>query len=315
MGDLQMQNTVELPLDDAAILKRSLVGTGLTASSARLIMTISSLENAKALQLSQLLGLDKSTVSRLINKLIEAGYCERWQLANAKRPFYIRITEQGMNLLEKIKSSRTRFARELAEEILPHYVKAHTSLALVDFKKNIDELPEQRSASDKPNVVKGYVWGLATSVIGLLLRQKSFDASPSALTELGILHDYGIFLARVDGVSCEIFSVFENNLLIGSLAVDLGDTRYNEAVLRWIVIDRERNFMQTADILLDAVLRLVDQWKFSRISVRIETSDERMHDFLLGRGFSLIPHNIFQSKVGRSGWYILEVRNGSFRSI
>lgn len=68
-------------------------------------------------QLSTMMGLATSTMTRNIDKMVKKGYLERVRGELDRREVLIRVTSKGRDLSKKIKEAERYFSTKLVEEI------------------------------------------------------------------------------------------------------------------------------------------------------------------------------------------------------
>ncbi|MBN2301677.1 MAG: MarR family transcriptional regulator [Lentisphaerae bacterium] len=72
--------------------------TGIVTSHGDILAALFEYEELAMAEVARLIRRDKSTVTALVNKLIEAGYLEKYQSATDRRVTCLRLTDQGRAL-------------------------------------------------------------------------------------------------------------------------------------------------------------------------------------------------------------------------
>ncbi len=90
---------------------------GVTTSQCHALVEIGRLGSITLIDLAQQLNLDKSTLSRTINNLVESGLVIREQDLNNRRYVNIQLTEEGGQLYHTIEDSMDDYFRKIMREI------------------------------------------------------------------------------------------------------------------------------------------------------------------------------------------------------
>lgn len=90
---------------------------GVTIAQCHAIVEIGRIKKISLIELADLLGLDKSTMSRTINNLVEAGLVKRDIGAENRRYISIQLTDQGIEVFESIENSMYRYYSDIFKSI------------------------------------------------------------------------------------------------------------------------------------------------------------------------------------------------------
>ena len=116
--------------------------TGIVTSHGDILAALFTYDELAMLEVAHLIRRDKSTVTALVNKLVNAGFIEKYQLETDRRVMCIRLTEQGRQLqpdfLAISKILINRIYRGFSEE------DQQTLIALLDrIQQNIQEAHDE----------------------------------------------------------------------------------------------------------------------------------------------------------------------------
>ena len=105
-------------LDLQSLFRYRVTNTDLTLPQILLLSSISS-EGTDMSSLSKQMGVDNSTMTRLIGILIRNGWVEKFQGENDKRVVYVKITVKGEIIRQEIDNKINDFGLEIINTINP----------------------------------------------------------------------------------------------------------------------------------------------------------------------------------------------------
>ena len=105
-------------LDLQSLFRYRVTNTDLTLPQILLLSSISS-EGTDMSSLSKQMGVDNSTMTRLIGILIRNGWVEKFKGENDKRVVYIKITVKGEIIRQEIDNKINDFGLEIINTINP----------------------------------------------------------------------------------------------------------------------------------------------------------------------------------------------------
>ena len=105
----------ELNLETSSILRKIGNKIGLTLAQVQLILSIP-FRSISMTELSQVLGIDNSTLTRNLNKLELGGFVYRNKDNYDKRVYKVIITKKGLSIKEKIENDLGEFSYKLLSE-------------------------------------------------------------------------------------------------------------------------------------------------------------------------------------------------------
>ena len=125
---------------------RTPCGQPMSASMAHALTELVDGEALSQGELGHRLGLDKSTVSRLVADLERRGWIERWQDAVDGRVLRLRLTEQGRRVSAEIAAARAALFADLSEHLTARE-RPMVERALEALVRAVSESKESRRAS------------------------------------------------------------------------------------------------------------------------------------------------------------------------
>lgn len=96
-------------------LKEDSCCRGVTLAQCHLILEIEDLGQATTVGLSKRLGLDKSTLSRTVDGLVNIGLVKRIPAPTDRRFNFLSLTEKGLEVADHINQSNDEFFRRVFE--------------------------------------------------------------------------------------------------------------------------------------------------------------------------------------------------------
>lgn len=270
-------------------LNRTLAGTDLSPSGVHGLIEIGNTPDITAKRLSEELGLDKSTVSRLIRSLVEGGLVEELRSADDGRAKSLSLTSEGRRTLEAINVYAERQVRSavmpLPGEALGTIVTGLETYAAALRASRSDE-PEGAPPSGV-TVRRGYVPRLLARIVDMHAAYYSRHAGFGMAFETKVADGLAAFLGRADGEVSEIWHAESAGRIVGGIAIDGEDLGENTAHLRWFIVDDGVRGLGAGKALIDAALAFCDARGFAQTRLwTFEGLDAARHLYER-RGFTL----------------------------
>lgn len=98
-------------------LKSEIICCGITLSQCHIILELAEKKESSVKELSETFGLDKSTLSRTIDSMVEAGYINRNPNKEDRRFFKLSLTEKGTEKAEYINSQCNKYYADFLKDI------------------------------------------------------------------------------------------------------------------------------------------------------------------------------------------------------
>lgn len=92
---------------------------GITLAQCHVLMEIGKVSEISIVDLTSILGLDKSTLSRTIDAMVELGLVERVPNPEDRRYLKLTLTEQGKNLYDSINCTFDHYYQDIFATIPP----------------------------------------------------------------------------------------------------------------------------------------------------------------------------------------------------
>lgn len=117
-GSGLLRELIRILVRDLGILEKSDAScSGISLAQCHAIVEIGRKEKISLVDLSGLLGLDKSTMSRTINNLVESDFVLRESDKENRRYVIIQLTEKGRSVFKDIEDSMETYYRDIFNAI------------------------------------------------------------------------------------------------------------------------------------------------------------------------------------------------------
>lgn len=232
-------------------------GTDLSPSAVHALIEIEQ-GGLTARDLGERLHLEKSSVSRMLRKLITAGDVAETRGKDA-RVKLLSLTPKGQARLAAIHD----FARRQVVGALTHLAPGQAETVLEGLTLYARALGHEEGAV-KPEIVAGYQPGLIARItqmhIEYYARESGFGRAFEAVVAGGLAE----FCPRLDSPANGIWTAMAGGRVMGSVAIDGEDLGDNQAHLRWFIVDDGLRGSGTGRRLLSQALDFVDAKGFSQ---------------------------------------------------
>ncbi|MDU1107948.1 MAG: helix-turn-helix domain-containing GNAT family N-acetyltransferase, partial [Enterobacter sp.] len=249
---------------ELGFMASTLASTNYSPSAVHTLVEIALSKEMTASQLVQLLGLDKSSVSRMLARLIAAGELEEVTSPEDARAKSLRLTAKGHETVSKINTfSNERVAsaiKSLApaqQQTISEGLSLYANALLACREKGNDTPP------DELTIMQGYIPGMIGRIAELhgvyYAREHHFGRFFEAKVAAGVAE----FSDRLDKPCNQIWLAVMNGRIVGSVAIDGEDLAPGEAHLRWFILDDGCRGHGVGKKLLTEAMRFCDSVGFS----------------------------------------------------
>lgn len=117
-GNVYLRELIRLLVRNLGILEKDGASCcGITISQCHALVEVGRTEEVSLNDLSELLGLDKSTMSRTINNLVDSGLVQRELHPEDRRYITIKLTKEGEKTYNNIEDSMDKYYKNIFEAI------------------------------------------------------------------------------------------------------------------------------------------------------------------------------------------------------
>ena len=249
---------------ELGFMQKGLAGTELSPSAVHTIIELGYGTVTNASDLGALLHLEKSSVSRLIQKLQNEGLIEVGPDPSDKRFRVLSLTQDGQSLLGDVE----RFARgqlRSALDVLSATDVSQIETGLILFAKSLSAKGARvTGALPEVEVKEGYRSGVIGSVAQLHASFYSKYYGFGAVFERKVASEMSEFMGRIDNSGNASFSAYVGNELLGSVSLDGEDLRDRASHLRWFIVSPKAQGMGIGSLLIGKATAFLDDNAFDR---------------------------------------------------
>lgn len=257
-----------LMVRELGFMNQNLAATDYPPSAVHSLLEIETQGSVTAAQLVQILGLEKSSVSRMLAKLVEAGELEENTSADDARAKLLSLTWKGKKTVQNINAYADQRVAAALDKLDP-FTQKTVSQSLSSYSgalKASREQPEVKMQSDY-KIVTGYHAGMIGRITemhgGYYAREHNFGRFFEAKVAAGLAD----FSARLDKPCNQIWLAMVNDHIVGSVAIDGEDLGNNEAHLRWFILDDDCRGSGLGRKLIEEAMRFCEEQKFSSVQL------------------------------------------------
>ncbi len=274
-------------------MDQTLASTNFSPSEVHAIVEIGAARKINAKVLSKKLSLEKSTVSRMVAKLIECGeLCEHRSISDA-RSKELYLSDQG----KKSFSAINKFAEQQVKNALKKMTTEEQNCVLRGLQLYASALKKTPSPNNL-NKTTASVFIHEGHTTGLLGRTVEMHALfYHTLVGFGIkfeskvASEYSEFLKRWEAPENHIWFVELNNQIVGNIVIDGQSIGKNCALLRWFIIDEVARGTGVGNQLMQKAMVFCDEQGFDETHLWTFQGLDAARKLYEKYGFILVQEN------------------------
>jgi DNA-binding MarR family transcriptional regulator/GNAT superfamily N-acetyltransferase len=251
---------------DLGFMRPTLAETDLSPSAVHAIVEIGNHAGLTANRLGQILLLEKSSISRMLSRLMERNLIAEAVNGADGRSKILSLTAEGLALLADI----DRFANVRVGRAL-HSLSANARHTAVEGLRAYAEALETArhggtsEATTDIEIVEGYRPGAIGRISELHGRYYARDWGFPPVFEAKVAAGLADFVPRLDRPMNRMWLAIHKDEIIGSAAVDGEDLGEGKAHLRWVIVEDGLRGSGTGRKLLGEAIRFCDEQGFAEI--------------------------------------------------
>lgn len=257
-----------LMVRELGFMNTTLAATDYSPSAVHTLLEIESQGAMTAAQLVQILGLEKSSVSRMLAKLIKAGELQEVQATDDARFKTLQLTDKGQESVSRINHYGERRVRE-AMEHLSHAQRETVARGLSAYACALETCRNGSSQQgvEKPEIRSGYLPGMIGRISEMHASYYSQHYGFGYYFEAKVAAGLAEFSARLDNPRNHIWLAVRHGRVVGSVAIDGEDLGNNEAHLRWFILDDDCRGSGIGRELLTQAMAFCDEQRFAAVQL------------------------------------------------
>ncbi len=272
-------------------MRGTLAGTELPPSAVHALVEIGAKESMTAAELCDVLLLEKSSVSRMLRKLVESGELAEAPDARDGRAKLLRLTAKGRQTLAAIDGFADAQVRAALER-LPDHAHARVLDGLRIYADALAASRGGRPGAGSVTIEPGYRPGVIGRAVEMHADHYRRAAGFGLAFERKVAADLAEFAARLDEPRNGLWSAVADGRVIGTIAIDGQDLGPAVAHLRWFIVEDGLRGRGVGRQLLSEALAFCDRQSFAEIHLwTLRGLDAarhlyEQHGFVLAESFS-----------------------------
>ncbi|WP_460549927.1 bifunctional helix-turn-helix transcriptional regulator/GNAT family N-acetyltransferase [Comamonas piscis] len=223
----------------------TLAATPYSASAVHALLEIDAHGQVTAAQLAEFLGLDKSSVSRMLAKLIAHGELQEQPCADDARAKQLQLSAQGQRTVAGIHAYGQTQVRSALAQLNPSLQQAVAqglgayaqALRAHRLGSTAGLTSSTTSATSSIQIHSGYRPGLIGRIAEMHAVFYAKHWGFGAFFEGKVASGIAEFSGRLGEPCNQIWTAVQNDRIVGSVAIDGQDLGNNQAHLRWFILD------------------------------------------------------------------------------
>lgn len=257
-----------LMVRELGFMNATLAATDYSPSAVHTLLEIDNQGAMTAAQLVHLLGLEKSSVSRMLGKLITAGEIEEVASKDDARFKTLQLTPQGQESVSRINQYGSQRVVEALHHLTPS--QQHTVAAgLTNWAQALEACRKGTSTpqSDSIDIVSGYQPGMIGRISEMHASYYSSHYNFGYFFESKVAAGLAEFTGRLENSANRIWLAVQQGRIVGSVAIDGEDLGNNEAHLRWFILDDACRGLGIGRRLLSEAMAFCDSQAFAAVQL------------------------------------------------
>lgn len=253
---------------ELGFMRSTMASTRLSPSAVHAVLEIGQHGGLTAVELSQTLHMEKSSVSRMLRKLIDGGeVCESASEFDG-RVKILKLTAQGWETFEVINA----YEQKQVASALYGLSSAEAQTVSKGLSLYARALGARRNAPSESlrapvvqavEIVRGYRPGAIGSVTEMHAQYYARAAGFGLFFEQKVATGLAEFSTRLDRPQNGLWLALQSGRIVGSIAIDGEDLGPGMAHLRWFIVSDSVRGTGTGNRLLSEALAFCDQQGFA----------------------------------------------------
>ncbi|XAH23206.1 helix-turn-helix domain-containing GNAT family N-acetyltransferase [Xylophilus sp. GW821-FHT01B05] len=224
---------------ELGFMDTTLAGTALSPSAVHALIELERSGECTAGDLGRLLRLEKSSVSRLLARLVAAGSVAQQATRPDGREKSLALTAQGRAQVEEIHC----FARSQVQCALAHLPPQQHGSVVKALATYAEALRASQAADAPPpaqpsvEIQRGLPPGALGRIVEMHARYYARERGFGRFFEAKLARELADFAGRLDDPRNALWVALRGGTVVGSIAIDADDFGPQTAHLRWFILD------------------------------------------------------------------------------
>lgn len=253
---------------ELGFMNTTLAATDYSPSAVHTLLEVEHHGAITAAQLVNILGLEKSSVSRMLARLIKAGELQEVQSTDDARFKSLQLTAKGKESVARINRYGAMRVREAMENLSEAQREAVArGLSAYAFALESCRNGAAQLGGARPEIVSGYLPGMIGRISEMHASYYSQHYDFGYFFEAKVAAGLAEFAGRLDNPRNGIWLAVRHGRIVGSVAIDGEDLGNNEAHLRWFILDEECRGSGVGRELLARAIAFCDEQQFDAVQL------------------------------------------------
>lgn len=249
---------------ELGFMRTTLASTDYSPSAVHALLEIAARGTMTAAQLGPELALEKSSVSRMVGKLIKAGELRETADDDDGRAKKLSLTAQGERTVADIHAYGRKQVATALETLNPMQQQAVAhGLAAYAQALQARRLGSAASADESIAITSGYQPGVVGRVAEMHAIYYSRRVGFGSIFERQVASGMAEFVSRLENGRNGLWVAMRNGRIVGSVAIDGEDLGGGNAHLRWFIMDDGCRGQGVGRRLLEEATAFCDRCGFS----------------------------------------------------
>lgn len=275
---------------ELGFMQTGLAGTGLSPSAVHTILELGYGTVTTAHDLGKKLRLEKSTISRLVQKLMDDGLISAQSDPADRRSRQLSLTEAGSALLAELEDfGRAQLRAALAPLARDDLARVETGLTL--FAKALCGPQPAASLTPDVEICQGYRPGLIAAIVQLHATYYASHYGFGAVFERKVATEMAEFMGRIERPVNTTLTAYAGDSVLGSVSLDGEDLEDGVSHLRWFIVSPAAQGLGIGNRLLEQATSFVDAAGVARTRLWTFKGLDAARHLYEKHGFALIHEN------------------------
>ncbi|CAM3306694.1 hypothetical protein SB6411_02012 [Klebsiella spallanzanii] len=264
----EIRTASRLMVRELGFMNTTLAATDYSPSAVHTLLEISVRGAMTAAQLVQILGLEKSSVSRMLSRLLAAGELQEKPAAHDGRFKQLALTAKGVATVSRIHAyGAMRVVNALAH--LTDDQKQNVAQGLTTWAYALEKCRDAEAVAPEKeiSILTGYRPGMIGRIAQMHGEYYAKHYGFGHFFESKVAGGLAEFTSRLDTLCNQVWLAVQGEKIVGSVAIDGQDLGDNEAHLRWFILDDSCRGSGIGRRLLNEAMAFCDSQDFSSVQL------------------------------------------------